>query len=208
MVTNKKTEIVLIIDNSGSMWATKTDMEGGLKTFLEKQREESGVCNITQYNFSDKLKKVFENVDVNKVGEITIVPSGNTALYDAVGGAINEVGARLAKTNKKDRPDLVVVVTVSDGQNNSSKEFTQEQVKNMIQHQENVYSWQFTFLGEGLDVQNSGIQTGFSYDNSIAYSKRGIGATTAMLSSKINSVRKGEVSSIVYDSFDRAQANI
>jgi len=208
MVTNKKTEIVLIIDNSGSMWNTKTDMEGGLKTFLEKQREESGVCNITQYNFSDKLKKVFENVDVNKVGEITIVPSGNTALYDAVGGAINEVGARLSKTNKKDRPDLVVLCVLTDGQENSSKEFTQNQVKEMIKHQGDKYSWQFTFLGQGLDVQNSGIQTGFSYDNSIAYSKAGIGATTMMLSSKINSIRKGEVTSLVYDASERAQANI
>ena len=208
MVTNKKTEIVLIIDQSGSMWSTKSDMEGGLKTFLEKQREESGVCNITQYNFSDKLKKVFENVDVNKVGEITIVPSGNTALYDAVGGAINEVGARLAKTNKKDRPDLVVVVCASDGFENASKEFTQEQVKTMISHQESKYSWQFTFLGQGLDVQKSGIQTGFSYDNSIAYSKAGISATTMMLSNKINSIRKGEVTSLVYDASERAQANI
>lgn len=205
---NKKTEIILVIDNSGSMWSTKTDMKGGLKTFLEKQKGGEGICKITQYDFSSKVSRKFENVDVANVGEITILPSGGTALYDAVGTAINEVGARLAKEKKENRPDLVVVCVLTDGQENSSREFTQKQIKDLISHQESKYSWEFTFLGEGLDVQNQGMQTGFSFDKSMAYSKGGIGATTSILSDKINLMRSGAASKISYTAAERAEANI
>lgn len=152
MKTNK-TEIIIIADRSGSMDQIKNDVEGGLKTYIEDQKKLGGDCTVTFVQFDTEYEKVFENKPINDVQDIKIQPRGGTALLDALGKTINDVGIRLAAMKEEDRPSQVNVLLVSDGQENSSKEFTNAKIKSMIELQSKTYSWKFNFLGcSGFDA--------------------------------------------------------
>ena len=145
-------DVTVVLDRSGSMQSCRTDAEGGVNTFIEEQKKHPGECSFslvefdTEYNFVHKAKPIAD------VTPYKLVPRGSTALLDAVGRAINETGERLASTKEDDRPSLVVFVIVTDGMENSSKEFTRSQIKEMIERQRNEYNWQFTFLGANQDA--------------------------------------------------------
>lgn len=187
------TEIVIIQDESGSMYQIKSDVEGGLKTFLDAQRKEKGECKITFYSFSDKATIKHNHVDIGQIGDITINPSGNTALFDAIGQAINDIGARLSKTKEKDRPESVLIIISTDGCENASKEFTNKQVADMIKHQEDKYSWKFIYLGANQDAFATGQQYGFKGATSMTYGTDGdsILNTYKCLSMNVASFRAG-----------------
>ena len=156
-----KTELIIILDRSGSMSGIRSDMEGGLKSFIEKQKTLPGECLVSVYKFDDIYETVFETRPIKDVGDIPLVPRGSTALHDAMGKTINRVGVRLAKTPEEDRPTLVMVMTITDGQENASRQFTADQVKELVKHQTDTYKWDFTFLGANQDAvltaQNLGI---------------------------------------------------
>ena len=140
------TDITLVIDRSGSMEAIRSDAEGGVNTFITEQAKQPGECRITLVQFDTEYEFLQCGVKAAECPPYKLVPRGSTALLDAVGRAINETGARLAALPEAERPGLVVFVITTDGEENSSKEFTREQVKKMIAHQQDVYKWQFTFL--------------------------------------------------------------
>jgi Mg-chelatase subunit ChlD len=140
------TDITLVIDRSGSMEAIRSDAEGGVNTFITEQAKQPGECRITLVQFDTEYEFLQCGVKAAECPPYKLVPRGSTALLDAVGRAINETGARLAAPPETERPGLVVFVITTDGEENSSKEFTREQVKKMIAHQQDVYKWQFTFL--------------------------------------------------------------
>lgn len=164
-----KTELVVILDRSGSMSSIKSDIVGGLKTLLEKQRKEKGECYLTLYQFDDTIERIYDNVNIDNVTEIDLIPRGMTRLNDAIGTALNEVGARLAKTREKDRPESVIVVTLTDGLENASKEFDGAQIKKMVKHQEDKYSWRFIYLGANQDAVLVGKSKGFTPALSMTY---------------------------------------
>lgn len=140
------TDITLVIDRSGSMESIRSDAEGGVNTFIAEQTKQQGECRITLVQFDTEYEFLQRGVNAAECPPYQLVPRGSTALLDAVGRAINETGARLADLPEAERPGLVVFVITTDGEENSSKEFTREQVKKMIAHQRDVYKWQFTFL--------------------------------------------------------------
>jgi Mg-chelatase subunit ChlD len=140
------TDITLVIDRSGSMESIRSDAEGGVNTFIAEQAKQQGECRITLVQFDTEYEFLQRGVNAVKCPPYQLVPRGSTALLDAVGRAINETGARLADLPEAARPGLVVFVITTDGEENSSKEFTRDQVKKMIAHQRDVYKWQFTFL--------------------------------------------------------------
>ena len=147
------TDITVVMDRSGSMQSRRTDAEGGLNAFIEKQKTEPGEAVFTLVQFDNVYEFVHTAVPIKSVPPYTLVPrGGSTALLDAVGRAINETVHRLAKMNEADRPGLVIFVIITDGEENSSKEFKKAQIKAMIQHQTAVYGWQFTFLGANQDA--------------------------------------------------------
>ncbi len=149
---NDLTDITLVVDRSGSMETIRADAEGGINEFIRRQAQEPGETLLTLVQFDTEYEFVHRGVHIGDVPCYELVPRGMTALLDAVGRAINETGERLSKMAEEDRPGLVIFVIMTDGLENSSHEFTKSQIKEMIQRQQEVYSWRFTFLGANQDA--------------------------------------------------------
>ena len=146
------TDITLVVDRSGSMEQVREDAEGGVNAFIEQQAKEPGDALLTLVQFDTEYEFLHKGVPISQVPKYKLVPRGMTALLDAVGRAINETGERLAKMAEQDRPGLVVFVVMTDGEENSSKEFSKADIKAMIQRQQDTYKWHFTFLGANQDA--------------------------------------------------------
>jgi uncharacterized protein YegL len=158
-------EIICVVDRSGSMGTIKNDAIGGFNTFLEAQQELPGDAKFTLILFNHKYDTIYNGTPIKEVKKLTsraYITDGNTALYDAVGRAIDTVGVRLANTPEEDRPEKVIVAILTDGEENSSREYNLEQINNMIKHQKEVYSWEVVFLAANIDAvataQTLGIQ--------------------------------------------------
>jgi uncharacterized protein YegL len=149
------TEIVLILDESGSMGSVKNDTIGGFNEFLSSQKKIKGDANVTFVKFSDYYKVVNDGTDIAHVAELNesnYTPSYSTALLDAVGKTINSVGQRLSDTPENKRPEKVIVAIITDGWENTSKEFSKKQINEMVAHQRDNYQWEFLFLGADIDA--------------------------------------------------------
>lgn len=164
-----KTELVVIVDRSGSMQSIKDDAQGGINQLIEDQKKDKGECSFTLAQFDTEHDLVNDGTDIKSVEPFTLVPRGGTALYDAIGRTLNAVGKRLADTPEAERPGLVSVVIVTDGYENSSREFDQATVKKMIGEQESKYSWEFSYLGADQDAFAVG--NSFGIQNSVTYGK-------------------------------------
>jgi hypothetical protein len=125
------TDITLVVDRSGSMQQRREDAQGGVNAFVQQQAREPGDALLTLVQFDTEYEIVHSGVPVQDVPEYELVPRGLTALLDAVGRAINETGKRLSDMNEADRPGLVIFVITTDGLENSSQEFTRDQIKEM-----------------------------------------------------------------------------
>ena len=146
------TDITLVVDRSGSMSSIRDDAQGGVNSFVQKQAQEPDEALLTLVQFDTEYEFVHRGVPVKRVPQYKLEPRGSTALLDAVGRAIHETGARLAAMPEPERPGLVIFIIVTDGQENSSREFTKAKVKKMIEHQQSVYDWHFTFLAANQDA--------------------------------------------------------
>ena len=168
------TEIVAIIDRSGSMGHLRQDTIGGFNTFLSEQKKSSGKAKFTLVQFDDLYQIDYDGVDIQSVKDLTeetYQPRGNTALLDAVGKTIVTVGERLAKLKEEERPGQVIFLIVTDGQENWSKEYKVASViADMVKHQTEKYNWIFTFLGGGDAAFSQGALMGFSANNTYNYS--------------------------------------
>lgn len=165
------TDLTLVIDRSGSMESVREDAEGGVNSFIDNQKSEDGECNLTLVQFDTEYEFIHNGVNIKDVGKFSLHPRGRTALLDAVGRAINETGERLSKLKEEDRPALVVFVIVTDGLENSSREFTLDKVRELIERQQNDYSWKFTYLGAGPEAFSQGMSLGVSKDAVAQYSQ-------------------------------------
>ena len=151
-------KIVFIIDESGSMQGSNSDVIGGFNSFIERQKTENpGKITVSLYKFNDLVTRVIINKPAAKVRNLTTedyTPSGFTALYDAIGQALHETDKQLSGLPDKERPDKVIVVIITDGQENASKEFSPTAIKSVISTHEELLYWSFIFLGSGLDNFN------------------------------------------------------
>ena len=166
------TEIVFILDRSGSMGGLEEDTIGGYNAFLNAQRETEGEAQVTTILFDDHYEILHNGVDLRRVKPITATEyfvRGSTALLDAVGKTILKVGHRLARTPEDVRPAKVVFVITTDGMENSSREFTFQKIKDMITHQQEKYSWEFIFLGANIDAESTAGQIGIHPDQAATY---------------------------------------
>jgi hypothetical protein len=185
-------EIVIVLDRSGSMATVQADTIGGFNTFIKNQKAQAlGEMKVTLAQFDDRYDIVYSGMDIKDVPLLTsqtYVPRGMTALYDAIGKTINEVGERLSHTPEKERPSLVVFVTLTDGHENSSQEFKQAQVKDMIKHQTDKYNWQFVFLGADQDAFQAE-SLGYTASNTFNYASNLTTDTFAQFSGAITQSR-------------------
>jgi len=174
------TKIVFVVDRSGSMATIARDMEGGFKTFIEEQKKNnSSQCDVSLYQFDTEYDVVFENKDIQSEFHYSLTPRGGTAMNDAIGKTINSVGETLSKMNENDRPDRVLFVIITDGQENSSKEFKTAQIKEMIQRQTNQYGWIFTYLGANQDAWGVGDSIGINKSHVLNYVASPVGTLNA-----------------------------
>lgn len=173
------TEMVFVLDRSGSMRSLTADTIGGFNELIEKQKKLEGDAYVTTVLFDHEYEVLHDHVSLKDVAPLTdreYFARGSTALLDAVGRTINAVGARLAATPEEERPAHVVVVITTDGMENASCEYTAKQVREMVEHQQQKYSWQFVFLGANMDAVSEAGKLGISakYAANFAPSRRGV----------------------------------
>src|SRR3954469_14679099 len=156
MTDPRRTLIAVLLDRSGSMEAVKSDTEGGFNAFIDAQRAEPGEARVTLAQFDTQYDVVYANRPIGDVPRLALQPRGGTALYDALGRLITDVGSELAALPDDQRPGTVVVVVLTDGHENSSREWTHDAVSSAIRRQQDDYSWAFLFLGANMDAVQIG----------------------------------------------------
>lgn len=172
------THVTLVADASGSMALLTEDVIGGLNGLLEEQQGKD--TTISLFTFSDKVEQVWDFEVIKKELRLTsknYKAQGMTALYDAIGVAIDRTGRKLAEMKEANRPSKVVVAIFTDGQENSSREYKQPQVKAMCEHQETQYQWEILFLGANIDVNVTADSLGIT--NRAAYTANSKGMESA-----------------------------
>lgn len=143
--------ICFVLDESGSMYNSVDDVIGGFQKLIDEQKgEKNGECIISLYRFSDTVKKDYIGKPVDEVSKLIYSPGGCTAMNDGVGTAIDEIGKWLSNMDESERPSKNMIVIMTDGQENASKEYDFDAVKGKIKHQEEKYSWTFVYMGTNL----------------------------------------------------------
>ena len=151
-MNENKCDITVVLDRSGSMQDIAKDMMGGFDKLIEEQKKLPGEALLTLVQFDTDYEFVYRGTSIKDVKPLQLVPRGMTALLDAVGRAIVETGDRLRNMPEHERPGKVVFIVITDGAENSSKEFTKAWVCEKIKHQQEVYNWKFVFLGANQDA--------------------------------------------------------
>ena len=173
------TEIIYVLDRSGSMGHLTGDTIGAYNAYLDEQKSYDGETRITTVLFDDRYELLFNGVSIDEayLDHEKYYVRGLTALYDALGKTILDVGSRLSRTPESERPEKVIFIITTDGYENASKEFTNARVKQMIEHQQSKYSWEFLFFGANIDSAETASSIGVSSDRAydFAPSAAGIG---------------------------------
>ena len=202
------TELIVLIDESGSMGSVVGDTIGGFNTFLETHQKLPGEAKLTLVKFDTKYEIVHNGVEVRKVEPLTTKtykPGGMTALLDAVGKTIDEVGRRLADTPENEKPEKVIFMVLTDGEENSSREYTKEQVKEKTEHQTNNYQWEFIFIGADQDAWSNARGIGMS--QSYNFTQADMGRTMKGMAYYSSNVRVKSAKASM-DNFDLSDAQL
>ncbi len=186
------TDITVVLDRSGSMSSIRWPMEGGLERFIDSQRQVPGACHVSLIQFDTKaIEVVFTAIPVADVRPIRISPRGGTPLHDAMAIAINSTGERLAAMPADDRPAKVLMLVITDGAENASRETTAAQVRAMIQHQQEVYSWEFIFLAANVNAFREARRMGIDTTRAVEFGANAddVGDAFAVLGDKFSKFR-------------------
>jgi len=162
------TALLFIIDRSGSMYSIKEDMEGGINGVLDEQKKLPGEVTVDVAYFDYELTYDDRFLSLDSAS-IEINPRGSTALYDAIVTSTGKFGDALSQLPEADRPGNVMVIIVTDGHENSSRESTVDDVKSLITQQQDTYNWEFLFLGANQDALETGQTFGLREGNSLTY---------------------------------------
>ena len=173
---NNITELVFILDRSGSMAGLESDTIGGFNAMIEKQKKQDGGCYVSTILFDDVSEVLHDRVklgDIPKMTENDYTVRGCTALIDAIGGAIHHIGNIHKYARPEDVPEHTMFVITTDGQENASHRYTSEQVKKMIERQKEKYGWEFLFIGANIDAVETAARYGISRDRAVNYNADG-----------------------------------
>ena len=190
------TELVFILDRSGSMGGLESDTIGGYNAMLEKQKKAAGEVVITTVLFDDQYELLHDRINLRGIAPMTdkeYFVRGSTALLDAVGKTINKIGNAQKYTAEAERAEHVMFVITTDGMENASQEFSYEKVRKMIDHQKNEYGWEFIFLGANIDAIATAERFGIGKDRAANYyaDSEGTSLNYEVISEAVSCLRAG-----------------
>lgn len=166
------TEMVFILDRSGSMYGLEEDTIGGFNSMIEKQKKEEGAAFVSTVLFCDESYVIHDRVSLEKIEPLTdheYYTGGSTALLDAVGDAITHIGNVHKYAREEDRPDKTIFVIITDGMENASRRYTYSKVRHLIERQKERYDWEFLFLGANIDAVEVASRVGIRRDRAVEY---------------------------------------
>ena len=204
-MNNNLTELIMILDMSGSMRNLTSDTIGGYNSLIDEQKKQPGEAKVTTILFDDRYIVLHDREDIQKVNPITdkeYMPRGMTAMLDAIGRTLVSVGEKLAQTPEEERPGKVLVTIITDGYENASKEYNWSAIKDMIKEQREKYSWVFSFIG--ADIDNISVSNSLGIDSRLSkkYTKSSAGTSSVYMS------MSNVVSKIRNVSYDTAEAMV
>ena len=188
------TELVFILDRSGSMSGLEPDTIGGFNSMIAKQKSEAGQAVISTVLFDNTSEVIHDRVDIQKIEPRTekqYYVRGCTALLDAIGGAIHHIGNVHKYAREEDRPEHTLFIITTDGMENASHKYSSDRVKQMIERQKTKYGWEFLFLGANIDAVETAGNFGIDADRAVNYhcDSEGTALNYEVLSEAICSVR-------------------
>lgn len=193
-----KTDLTIILDGSGSMYKHRADALGGLETFLQEQRQDKGECSVSLVSFNNKSKVIWEERNLHTMRHFTprkYTTKNSTALYDTMQTVINRTGNRLRNLPEAERPDKVLIVALTDGEENASKFTTAKELEDLITHQTEKYNWNFIYLGANQDAIFEASKIGIQLKSSLTYDTKHMKTAFSVASNSVRAYRKsGKVS--------------
>lgn len=188
------TELVFILDRSGSMQSLTDDTIGGFNSLIEKQRGEDGECVVSTVLFNNNSTVIYDRVPLDKIPQMTRADysaQGGTALIDAIGAAIRHIGNVHKYARSEDVPKNTLFVIITDGMENSSHMYTSDKVKKMIERQKSKYGWEFLFIGANIDAVETARSFGISEDRTADYiaDSEGTGVTYGAVCAAVSMMR-------------------
>ena len=194
---NNVTEIVFILDRSGSMAGLESDTIGGFNSTIEKQKKGEGKVYVSTVLFDHECEVIHDRVDIEEVKPMTeneYFVRGCTALYDAIGGAIHHIGNIHKYARKEDVPEHTIFIITTDGMENSSNNYSGRKIREMIKRQEEKHGWEFIFLAANIDAEATADNIGIRRDRAVNYvqDSDGVKLTYEAMSEAISSVRSPE----------------
>ncbi len=188
------TEMVFILDKSGSMAGLEADTIGGFNSMIERQKKEPGEALVSTVLFSNESRVIHDRVDIRRVEPLTekqYQTDGCTALIDAIGQAIHHIGNVHKYARDEDRPEHTIFIITTDGMENASHRYTSDEVKKMVERQKSRYGWEFLFLGANIDAVETARRYGIGPDRAVRFhnDRRGIQVNYETVSRAVGSVR-------------------
>ena len=195
-MNNNTTELVFILDKSGSMHGLEKDTIGGFNGMLEKQKREEGQVLVSTVLFDSSSTVVHDRIPLDKVAPMTVkdyTVGGCTALLDAVGGAVHHIGNVHKYARKEDVPAHTLFIITTDGMENASHQYSGDKVREMIRRQQEKYGWEFIFLGANIDAVQAAGSIGIEEDRAVCYCSDDVGTSLnyQVLSEAVSHVRSG-----------------
>ncbi len=195
-MNNNLTELVFILDRSGSMAGLELDTIGGFNAMVEKQKREAGDAFLSTVLFSNASTVLYDRVDIRKVEPMTerqYYVGGCTALLDAIGDAVHHIGNVHKYAREEDRPAKTVFVITTDGMENASRRYTYDEVRRMVERQRERYGWEFLFLGANMDAISAARRFGIREDRAVRYEcdAKGTALNFEVVSDTIGCIREG-----------------
>lgn len=177
-MNNNLTEIVCILDASGSMAGLEEDTIGGFNAMVEKQKREPGEALLSAVLFANSSRVLYDRADVKKVEPMTdqqYQAGGCTALLDAIGGAVHHIANVHKYAREEDRPGKTIFIITTDGMENASRQYSYEKVQRMVKHEQEKYGWEFLFLGANMDAISAARSFGIRADRAVRYASDNAG---------------------------------